>query len=506
MHNEGKKIGIWIRVSTDLQVQGESPEIHIERAKMYAELKKWDVVETYQLDAVSGKSVMNHPTCQKMLKDIKEKKITGIIFSSISRLARNTRDLLAFADYFQEHDADIISIKESVDTSSPSGRFVYTMIAGMAQWEREEISERVAASVPIRAKMGKPLGGQAPYGYTRVEEELVLDENEAPVRKLMFELFLEYKRKGTVARKLNEKGYRTRKGSKWSDTSIARLLTDPIAKGLRRANYTSSRGDGKSWDLKPESEWVFQETPAIVSEEIWDSVNNIITAQKAKIKAPTRLNTHLLGGIAVCHCGGKMYVPSNSPKYVCNDCRNKIPKKDLHELYYEALKLELTSEKTYRNVQDKRSEVINERELQLQALKKEHIKVDEDTDQLFMLNKVGQLATEDFSKHYAPLKERKAQIEEEQRRLYAEVDYLKINTFDLEEVLDSAVYLKDNWLKLPLDDKRKLVRNCTQAIVIGESDITIRLIPKEMTSLINDGKSPTNPHGFILATSIMLHG
>ena len=110
-----KRVGIWLRVSTEDQVRGESPETHERRARLYAEAKGWSVVEVYRLDAVSGKTVKEHPEAKRMLADVQSGAITGLIFSKLARLARNTKELLEFAEHFRDREADLISLAESID-------------------------------------------------------------------------------------------------------------------------------------------------------------------------------------------------------------------------------------------------------------------------------------------------------------------------------------------------------------------------------------------------------
>src|SRR4051812_23877566 len=102
--NEGKRIGIWIRVSTEDQAQGESPENHERRARLYAEAKGWMVIEVYDLAGVSGRAVLEHPEAKRMMGDVKRGHITGLVFSKLARLARSTKELLEISEFFQTHD------------------------------------------------------------------------------------------------------------------------------------------------------------------------------------------------------------------------------------------------------------------------------------------------------------------------------------------------------------------------------------------------------------------
>src|ERR1039457_3270772 len=419
-----KRVGIWIRVSTDDQAKGESPEHHEARAREYAKFNEWTVVEVYDLAGVSGKTVMENAEAKRMIADIKRGHITGLIFSKLARLARNTKELLEFADLFRQHSVDMISLQEKIDTSSPAGRLFYTMIAAMAQWEREEIADRVKASIKIRAKLGKSLGGAAPFGYQWKDNKLVVHPVEAPVRKLMYELFSKNKRMKGVARHLNQSGYRTRNGSEFADTTILRLIQDTTAKGLYRSNHTYRDGKGKLL-AKPKSEWVFTPVEPIVSEALWKECNDALEARKAQRPLGPK-PVHLFAGLLYCGCGEKMYVFTGSPKYICKKCRNKIPVTDIEGIFHDELHDFFVSQEKMKAHLVSANQNVTDKKNRLLAHDRQIEKVRAEMRKTYELYQKDQITPEGFGKIYKPLEEQERALTAELPQLQAEIDAIEM--------------------------------------------------------------------------------
>lgn len=156
--------------------------------------------------------------------------------------------------------------------------------------------------------MNKNTSGPTSFGYERQGGRLVAHRNEAPIRRRIFELFAEHQRKKIVAEILNAEGARTRNGAAFTGQTIGRLLQDENVIGV----------PGKA--------------QALVSKELFERCTAILLAQVRDGGAKRKV-VHLFAGFAFCTCGQKMYVPSNAHKYICGDCRTKIPTDDLEAVF-----------------------------------------------------------------------------------------------------------------------------------------------------------------------------
>lgn len=140
------KIG-YIRVSTEQQNTGRQFELLKERGIA--------LDKTFE-EKVSGKNTKDRPQLQAMLNYVREG--DTVYVESISRLARNTQDLLNIVDQLQKKEVDFVSLKESFDTTTPTGKFVLTMFAALAELERSTIKERQREGIDLCLKENRPYG------------------------------------------------------------------------------------------------------------------------------------------------------------------------------------------------------------------------------------------------------------------------------------------------------------------------------------------------------------
>ena len=464
-----KNIGVWIRVSSEDQARGESPAHHLERARHSAAARGWHIKEVYDLAGISGKSVKEHPECQRMMADIKKGHISGLMFSKLARLARNTKELLEFSDYFRDHNADLISLSENIDTSSPAGRLFFTIIAAMATWEREEIADRQKASVIIRAKLGKTINGRAPYGYQWKNRELVQHPDEAPIRRKAYDLFLQYRRKGTVAKLLNAEGHRTREGTLFRDCTIARMLTCPSAKGVYFFNRFRKTG---SWSEseKPESEWGRAECPPIVPEDTWNQINQIIEEQLKQHKRPGKVPVNSFGNRLWCECGSRMYERKNTGKFHCRACNRKVPVEGLEEFMREELHRFYGSPQQVALRLDDAKKNLTENEEALTALQRQIQKVRDEMAHMLKLSMDGHITPQGFGEFYKPAEERLTQLLAGLPKLEADVNRLRVNQVSVEEVVHEARTLYEQWPKLDNDRKRTIVETVFERIELKDGE------------------------------------
>lgn len=181
--------GVYVRVSTDDQRDnGYSIDSQLRMIKEYCEKNEYDIVDVYNDAGHSGKDLMR-PEMQRLLKDIKSKKIDKLVAIKVDRLTRNNYDDFWLLNYCEEHDVKIELIPEPYDVSTANGEMIFEMNLVFGQRERKEIGARTKRAMEEMA-LERIHPSKAPYGYIRNKEtgHLEVEPIEAEVVKEIFEL------------------------------------------------------------------------------------------------------------------------------------------------------------------------------------------------------------------------------------------------------------------------------------------------------------------------------
>lgn len=294
--NKQHKIGAYIRVSTDKQVQIFEGSLDTQKFRMVEfvknrnrESKHWgDIVEFYIEEGLSAGTV-NRPEYQRMMTDIRKGNVDLVLVHDISRLNRSTHDFQILLKELERYGASYLSMKEQFDTTTPAGRLMMNMVVNMAQFEREQTSERVSINCHSRAVRGLVNGARSILGYDRHPEKnsvLVVNQEEAKDVRFIFETFLEQGSTFKALKIINEQKISPKiavseaaKGiekEQWSHTALKVMLSNVAYIGLKEVNKKNKNEDQEF--LKPWQRFqvVKASWPGIVPKMLFDQVQKVL--------------------------------------------------------------------------------------------------------------------------------------------------------------------------------------------------------------------------------------
>ena len=223
---------VYTRVSTEGQVaDGVSLDAQRAKAGAWAELNGYTLAEFFTDEGVSGCRADNRPGLQAAL-DYACRHRAALLVYSLSRLARNTRETLEISERLEEAGADLVSLSERIDTTTAAGKMVFRMLAVLAEFERDQVSDRTCMALAHKRVVGEKTGGDVPFGYTvHIEdrggrEVKVLDRNREQQKVIHVALGLResgatYR---SIAQSLNLRGHTTANGCDWNAAGIRRAM------------------------------------------------------------------------------------------------------------------------------------------------------------------------------------------------------------------------------------------------------------------------------------------
>ena len=320
------RIAAYLRVSTEEQAEVVEGSLDNQKYRITEfvrartiEKKDWGkIVDFYIDDGYSAKDT-RRPAYQRMMADIKKGKVNLILVTDLSRLSRNIQDFSNLLSYLDGYKSKFLSMKEQFDTSTPAGKMMIFNMINLAQFEREQTSERVALNCHARAMRGLANGGKAILGLEHNPEEpgtFKINDSEAEMVKIIFQKFLEFGSRGKTIQFLYQaqiypKSHREKnqdaRPRRWTVQSLGDTLSHAAYIGMKEVNRLRKRedqGELKAWQ---KYKMVKATWPAIIDRDTFDRAQILLSEtanylRQRKAKSPNRM--FLLSGILVCgECG-----------------------------------------------------------------------------------------------------------------------------------------------------------------------------------------------------------
>lgn len=343
-NNEQKRVALYARVSTVEQAEeGYSIDEQINVLREWCEREGYTIYKEYVDRGISGKNIKGRPAIQQLLYEANQKCFDIVLVWKMNRLSRKSVDLLNIVDKLQNKNIGFRSYTERYETESPTGRLQFQMMGAIAEFERANIAENVKMGMIARAKEGSWNGGQV-LGYDVVSvpsdnrkrkmSKLIINEDEAIIVRKIFELYIQGNGYKSIANRLNNEGYKTKKNKAFSINGVKTILSNPIYAGFIRYNVRRDWSEKRRNNINPNPVIVKGQHEPIISDAVWEQTKSIMKTRTGK---PNRIHSgeFPLTGILKCPvCGSGMVLGRTTNRnkdgskrvleyYVCGAWKNK---------------------------------------------------------------------------------------------------------------------------------------------------------------------------------------
>jgi DNA invertase Pin-like site-specific DNA recombinase len=287
------RCAIYTRVSTDqgLDQDFNSLDAQYEAASAYIKSQVaggWTLLRSrYDDGGYSGGST-ERPALQRLLEDVRSRKVDVIVVYKVDRLTRSLADFAKLVELFDDHDVSFVSVTQQFNTTTSMGRLTLNVLLSFAQFEREVTSERIRDKIAASKRKGLWVGGPLPLGYELRDGKLAVIEKEAKQVRLIFSRYLEVTGINELARDLRERNVCTK----------AKTFTT----GLTRGGIPFGRGTLSHLlrnrffigEVKYRGEILPGEQPAIIDKALFEAVQQKLSAQQSHNTLTRHKSDHLL--------------------------------------------------------------------------------------------------------------------------------------------------------------------------------------------------------------------
>jgi site-specific DNA recombinase len=264
MNAAAKKLfrcAIYTRKSTDHNLELEFNSLDAQREACEAYIKSqahegWRLIHDHYDDGAFSGASLDRPALQKMLAEIRARKIDIVVVYKVDRLTRSLADFAKLVELFDQHSVSFVSVTQSFNTTSSMGRLTLNVLLSFAQFEREVIGERVRDKISASKRKGLWMGGTVPLGYASIKKKLVVVPEEAASVRAIFQRYLELGTVRALAEDLDRRGIRTKPRALANGRSHGgiRFGVGPLAYFLKNRFYVGEvvyRGEAHRGEHEP---------------------------------------------------------------------------------------------------------------------------------------------------------------------------------------------------------------------------------------------------------------